>query len=74
MFLVKNRSAKGAQLLNKCCARDLWFERGLKILAMKALLRGGIPFIIMSGIASLLYFQGKHLDAKEASEAQHLPN
>ncbi|WP_240510234.1 DUF3021 family protein [Virgibacillus profundi] len=31
---------------------------------MKALLRGGIPFIIMSGIALLLYFQGKYSDAK----------
>jgi len=30
----------------------------------KALIRGGIPFIIMGGIALLLYFQGKYSDAK----------
>ncbi|WP_303965390.1 DUF3021 family protein [Sporosarcina ureae] len=30
----------------------------------KALLRGGIPFVIMSGIALSLYYQGKYLDAK----------
>ncbi|TRM13209.1 DUF3021 domain-containing protein [Lentibacillus cibarius] len=34
------------------------------MLVMNALLRGGIPFIIMSGIALLLYFQGKYSDAK----------
>lgn len=33
-------------------------------MVMKALLRGGIPFIIMSGIALLLNFQGKYSDAK----------
>lgn len=33
-------------------------------MVIKALLRGGIPFIIMSGIALLLYFQGKYSDAK----------
>ncbi|WP_339242952.1 DUF3021 family protein [Paenibacillus sp. FSL R5-0517] len=31
---------------------------------MKALLRGGIPFVIMSVIALLLYSQGKFSDAK----------
>ena len=29
-----------------------------------ALLRGGIPFVIMSGIALILYSQGKYADAK----------
>lgn len=31
---------------------------------IQALLRGGIPLIIMGGIALLLYFQGKYTDAK----------
>lgn len=30
----------------------------------KALLRGGIPFVIMGGIALLLFFQNKYPDAK----------
>jgi len=34
------------------------------MLVTKALLRGGIPFIIMGGIALLLYFQEKYQDAK----------
>src|SRR5690625_7746714 len=34
------------------------------MLITKALLRGGIPLIIMGGIALLLYFQGKYADAK----------
>jgi len=34
------------------------------MLITKALLRGGIPLIIMGGIALLLYFQGKYTDAK----------
>ncbi|MGQ8871711.1 DUF3021 family protein [Paenibacillus sp. TSA_86.1] len=29
-----------------------------------ALLRGGIPFVIMSSIALILYYQGKYADAK----------
>ncbi|WP_338093162.1 DUF3021 family protein [Salimicrobium jeotgali] len=35
-----------------------------KVLVINALLRGGIPFIIMVGIALLLNFQGKYSDAK----------
>ena len=31
---------------------------------MNALLRGGIPFVIMNGIALILYSQGKYADAK----------
>lgn len=34
------------------------------MLVMRALLRGGIPLIIMGGIALLLYFQGKYSDSK----------
>lgn len=34
------------------------------MLVTKALLRGGIPLIIMEGIALLLYFQGEYSDAK----------
>lgn len=34
------------------------------MLVMKALLRGGIPLVIMGGIALILYFQGKYSDAK----------
>lgn len=34
------------------------------MLIIKALLRGGIPFTIMSVIALMLYFQGKYSDAK----------
>lgn len=34
------------------------------MLVVKGLLRGGIPFIVMGGIALLLYFQGKYSDAK----------
>jgi len=34
------------------------------MLVMKSLLRGGIPLIIMGGIALSLYYQGQHSDAK----------
>lgn len=34
------------------------------MLITKALLRGGIPFVVMGAIAILLYYQGKHADAK----------
>ena|SRR5699024_2456551 len=34
------------------------------MLIIKALLRGGIPLIIMGGIALILHFQGKYTDAK----------
>jgi len=34
------------------------------MLVVKALLRGGIPFIIMGGIALMLYYQEKYTDAK----------
>lgn len=34
------------------------------MLITKALLRGGLPFLIMAGIAVLINFQGKHSDAK----------
>ncbi|MUV38828.1 hypothetical protein JNUCC1_02699 [Lentibacillus sp. JNUCC-1] len=34
------------------------------MLITKALLRGGIPLVIMSGIAFSLYLQGKYSDAK----------
>lgn len=34
------------------------------MLIFKALLRGGIPFVIMGGIAVILYIQGKYPDAK----------
>lgn len=34
------------------------------MLVTRALLRGGIPLIIMGGIALLLYFSGKYSDAK----------
>lgn len=33
-------------------------------LIIKSILRGGIPFIIMQGIALLLYYQGQYKDAK----------
>lgn len=31
---------------------------------INSLIRGSIPLVIMSGIALLLYFQGKYSDAK----------
>lgn len=34
------------------------------MIVMQALLRGGIPFFIMGGIAFSLYYQGKYSDAK----------
>lgn len=34
------------------------------MLVTRTLLRGGIPLIIMGGIALLLYFQGEYSDAK----------
>lgn len=39
-------------------------ERGGKLMLINALLRGGIPFTIMSGIALLLNDQEKYSDAK----------
>lgn len=50
------RLKKGKSFLYRTSSNDLRSEGGL--------LRGGIPFIIMGGIALLLYFQGKYSDAR----------